>query len=107
MPLRGARHEADDHIAVEFAQQISQKGGLSGADFAGNDCKTGVVHHAEFKHGKGQAMIMTPIDQFWIGEDRERLLSQPEVSLVHIYEPSATGRTIRVAAAISPPTSPM
>ena len=39
-------------MAVEIAQEITQKRRLAATNFAGNHRKSGIIHDAEFKHGE-------------------------------------------------------
>jgi hypothetical protein len=53
------------------------------ANFPGDHSEAGTVHHAEFKHGECQAVILAPINQFWIRQNRKRLFPEPVKRLVH------------------------
>ena len=68
-------------MRLELTKEVSQEGRFAGTDFTGDDCESGIVHHAEFEHRKCKAVVLPPVDQLGIWEDRERLLLQPEMIL--------------------------
>ncbi len=70
-------------MVIELSQKISNERRFPAADFAGDHGKAGAVQDAEFEHGKCQSVILAPIDQIRVRQDRKRFLAKPIKRLIH------------------------
>ena len=70
-------------MIVELPQQIAYERRLPATNFAGDYGKAGAVHHAEFEHRERQSVILAPVDQIRIRQDRKRLFSKSIKRLIH------------------------
>ena len=88
---RRIRNQASGHVVVEFSQEISDQRRFSAADLAGDHGKAGAIHYAKFQHGKCQSVILAPVDQIGVRQDRKWLLAEPIKGLVHGMTCSSAG----------------
>jgi hypothetical protein len=70
-------------VIIEPAKKIANESRFPAADFARDYGKAGAVHYAKLEHGERQSVILAPVDQIRIWQDRERLLSEPVKRLIH------------------------
>jgi hypothetical protein len=70
-------------VIVEPSQEMPDERRFATADFASDYGETGAVHDAKLEHGERQSVILTPVDQIRIRQDRKRLFPEPIKYLVH------------------------
>src|SRR5258708_4470861 len=83
LSTRRVRDQACGDVIVELSQKIADERRFPTADFASDYGKAGAVHDAKLEHGERQPVILAPVDQIRIRQDRERLLPEPIKRLIH------------------------
>src|ERR1700722_17000143 len=83
LSARRVRNHAYGEMIVELSQKIADKCRFPATDFAGDYGKAGAIHYAKLKHGECQSVILAPVDQIRIRQNRERFLSESVKCLIH------------------------
>src|SRR5882757_3997544 len=83
LTARRVRNQTCGDVIVELSQEIPDERCFPATNFASDYRKAGAVHDAKLKHGKCQSVILAPVDQIRIRQDRERFLPEPIKRLIH------------------------
>ena len=82
--------EPDGQVLGQAPEQVAQERGLAGADLAGDHRDRRVRQHAVFQHGVGPRVVLRPVEEVRVGQEREGSLGQPEMVVV---DPQRTRHT--------------
>ena len=81
---RRVRNQTGCDVIVELSQKIPDECCFPAADFASYYGEASAVYDAKLQHSECQSVVLAPIDQIRIRQNRKRLLSEPIKALIHL-----------------------
>ena len=78
----GVGDQPDGEVLGQAPEQVAQQRGLAGADLAGDHRDRRMRQHAVLEHRVGAGVVLRPVEEVGVGQERERPLGQPEVLVV-------------------------